>query len=75
VRTLVDQLREAFEQSELSVPELLVRAKLKLDRSSLHRKLSGELDLKTGEAEALALALDAELVWNPRRRKPARRAA
>jgi len=75
MRTIVDQLRDAFESSELSLPQLLERADIKMDRSSLCRKLAGELPLKTDEAEALAIGLGIELVWNSRRRKTARKAA
>lgn len=72
--TIVEQLRVAFEASELSIPQLLERAGLELNRSSLGRKLSGELDMWTKEAEALAKALGIRLVWNAPRRA-ARRAA
>jgi ribosome-binding protein aMBF1 (putative translation factor) len=77
VATFVDQIRVAFEASGLSIPELLERAGLEMNRSSLGRKLSGELEMWTWEAEALAKALGITLVWNAPRQaqRRARRAA
>jgi hypothetical protein len=49
-----EQLLTALERSGWSVPELLARSGLELHYTSLRRKLEGDLDLKTREAEALA---------------------
>lgn len=63
MRTLAEQVREAFERSEMSIAELLRKSRLELDRANLSRRLSGEVPLRTSEAEALATALGINLVW------------
>lgn len=65
VRTLVEQLRDAYEKSGWTMEQLLKKSGLHLDRSSLRRKLLDVKDtvpMKTEEAEALAHALDVTLV-------------
>jgi len=65
VRTLVEQLRDAYEKTDLTMDELLDKSGLKIDRSSLRRKLLDVKDpipMKTEECEALAHALDVTLV-------------
>jgi transcriptional regulator with XRE-family HTH domain len=57
MKPIAEQLREAFEASGWSVRELLDKSGLSIDRSSLSRKLSGQLRTKTEEAEAIARAL------------------
>jgi transcriptional regulator with XRE-family HTH domain len=63
VRTLAEQIRDAFERSEMSLAELLRRSGLGFDRANLSRRMAGEVPLRTGEAEALATALGINLVW------------
>lgn len=63
VLTLSEQIREAFERSEMTVAELLAKSGLDIDRSALHRRLKGETPMRTGEAEVLANALGINLVW------------
>lgn len=68
VRSLVEQLRDAYEKTELTMEELLAKSGLDLDRSALRRKLLDVKDpipMKTEEAEALAQALDVTLVVVP----------
>lgn len=59
--SLADQLRAAWEASELTLDQLLARAGLDMTRVSLSRKLRGEQILTTEECEALALALGVEV--------------
>ena len=68
VRTLVEQLRDAYEKTEWTMEELLEKSGLDLDRSALRRKLLDVKDpipMKTEECEALAQALDVTLVVVP----------
>ena len=78
VRTLSEQVREAFERSGMTVAELLEKSGLDIDRSALHRRLhdgARETPMKTSEAEALATALGIELHWpvQPTRRQRKRK--
>ncbi len=75
VRTLSEQVRDAFEKTGWSVAELLRRSGLDIDRSSLARKLSGDLPMKTGEAECLAAVLDVTLAFVPNMKPAAEGAA
>lgn len=63
MRSITEQLKDAFERSGWSMSELLKRSGLDLDRSSLARKLNGELRMNVDEAQALAKALNVTLVW------------
>lgn len=63
MQTLTEQLYEAFVASGLSVAELLTQSGLDIERSSLSRKLRGELRMNTDEAEALARELKIVLVF------------
>lgn len=68
VRTLVEQLRDAYEKTGWTMEHLLVESGLSIDRSSLRRKLldvDDPIPMKTEEAEALARALDVTLVVLP----------
>lgn len=67
VRTLAEQIRVAFEASELSVAELLAKSGLACGRSTLQRKLTGTqgYPLRTEEAEKLSTALGITLVYFP----------
>ncbi len=68
VRTLIEQLRDAYEKTGWTMELLLVKSGLHIDRSSLRRKLldvGDPIAMKTDEAEALALALDVTLVVVP----------
>lgn len=74
MQTITEQLYEAFEASGLSVAQLLTQSGLPLERSSLSRKLRGELRMNTDEAEALARVLRHVIVF-PRAARSARRRA
>jgi hypothetical protein len=68
VRTLIEQLRDAYEKTGWTMEHLLGQSGLDLDRSSLRRKLldvDDPIPMKTDEAEALARALDVTLVVVP----------
>jgi hypothetical protein len=68
VRTLIEQLRDAYAKTEWTMDELLDKSGLGIDRSSLRRKLLDVKDpipMKTEECEALARALDVTLVVIP----------
>ena len=61
--SITEQLQEALKAAGWSVQELLDRSKLPIDRSSLARKLTGDLPLKTSEAEVLAATLKVRIVF------------
>lgn len=68
VKTLVEQLRDAYERSGWTMEKLVDESGLDLDRSSLRRKLLDVKDpipMRTEECEALARALDVTLVVLP----------
>lgn len=68
MRSLVEQLRDAYEKSGWTMDELVDRSGLELDRSSVRRKILDVKDpipMKTEEAEALASALGVTLVVLP----------
>lgn len=65
MRSLVEQLRDAFEAKEWSVAKLLESSGLTIDRTSLAKKLKGDIRLNTDEAQAIARALEVTLVWVP----------
>jgi hypothetical protein len=73
MRSLVEQLRDAYERSGWTMDELLERSGLEIDRSSLRRKLLVDADsrqdrsipMRTEECEALARALGVTLVVLP----------
>lgn len=69
--TLVDQLRDARLKSGVKLAKLCEDAQLECSADSLCRKLADKQPLTTGEAEALAIALGVDLVWNPTRRRTA----
>jgi len=56
-RSLQEQILAAFEESDLTLDELIRLAKLDMDTSSLSRKLRGKQDLWATECEAIAHAL------------------
>lgn len=56
-KTIRQQLHAAWEASGLTMGELLKRAKLDMDETSLGRKLDGKQSLRIEEAEAIARAL------------------
>ena len=67
MKPISDQLRDAFVASGLSVQELLDKSGLRIDRSSLARKLmpigaDGRLRLKDEEIDALTRALGVTIV-------------
>lgn len=63
--SLVEQVRRAREGRGLSVAQLLERSGLRLERSTLARKLAGAVPTTTEECEAMARALDVTLVVLP----------
>ena len=65
MKTIAAQLHAAMGAKGWSVPRLLKESRLKCDRSSLHRKLSGTQKLATDEAQQLAEVLGCTLVWVP----------
>lgn len=65
VKTIAAQLREAMEGKGWSVPDLLRKSRMRCDRSSLQRKLSGAQKLSTDEAQKLARVLGCTLLWDP----------
>jgi transcriptional regulator with XRE-family HTH domain len=71
VRTITEQLNDALGRKGWSMQELLEKSGLSIDRSSLSRKIRGELRLNTDEAEALASALETTIVWPQKRRAKA----
>lgn len=65
MRTLVEQLRDAYEKTGWTMDKLVEKSGLDIDRSALRRKILDVKDpipMKTDEAEALARALDVTLV-------------
>lgn len=64
---LVEQIRTAQLERGWSVQQLLDKSGLQLDRSTLQRKLTGEVPATDAECEALAKALKTQLVY-PRAR-------
>jgi len=66
--TLLDDLYAAFLRSGISVGELRKRAGLRIDRSTLSRKLRGKAPLSIEEGAAIAGVLDGELRFVRRRR-------
>lgn len=72
MHTLTRLLSEAFERSGLSVAGLLSRSGLPLERSTLQRKLSGDVRMTVDEMIALAAVLDVRV---PRRIKTLARSA
>lgn len=60
---LVEQIRRAQLQQGLSTRLLLERSGLALERSNLHRKLTGKAPATVSECEALARALGIQLVY------------
>jgi ribosome-binding protein aMBF1 (putative translation factor) len=60
---LVEQIRIAKEIAGWSTQQLLERSGLKLDRSTLHRKLAGDTPMTDAECQSLAHALGIQLIW------------
>lgn len=65
MRSITEQLRAAFEKSGMTVVALLEKSRLDIDRTSLAKKLKGEIRLNTDEAQVLATILDVTIVWSP----------
>lgn len=68
VRSLVEQLRDAYLKAKWTMDELVEKSGLDIDRSALRRKILDVKDpipMKTEEAEALANALGVTLVVIP----------
>lgn len=68
MRSLVEQVRAAQVEKGWSVQKLLAKSGLTIDRSSLQRKLCGDVPTTDQELEALARAMRITLIW-PRPRK------
>lgn len=64
---LVRQIRTAQLVQGMSVQQLLEKSGLELDRSTLQRKLTGEVPTTDFECEALARALKIQLVYPQKR--------
>ncbi len=60
---LVEQIRSEQQRLGWSTQQLLDKSGLRLDRSTLHRKLAGDVPTTDAECEALANALELQLVW------------
>lgn len=75
VRSLLEQVRDEQEAKGWSVQQLLEKSGLDLDRSTLHRKLNGDVDVKAHEIEALAKALDLGLTMARKSRRKRKRLA
>lgn len=65
MRSLHQQVRDAWKLSKLELGELIVLAGLDMTPSSLSRKLSGQQVMSTDECEKLAAAMGVNLVWSP----------
>lgn len=65
MRSLPEQIRDAWKSSGIELVELIQRSGLDTSPSSLSRKLRGEQVMTTDEAQALARALGVNLVWVP----------
>lgn len=63
--SLIEQVRAAQRRQGWSVQRLLDASRLPIERSSLQRKLSGEVPTTTSECQALASALGLNLAWIP----------
>lgn len=51
----------------MTLEELLEKSGLDMNRTNLGRRMRGVVPLRTDEAQALATAMKAKLVWDPRR--------
>lgn len=74
--SLRDQLRHALREKGWTVARLLDESGLECDRSSLDRKINGRQILRAEECQAIAAALNTQLVWSaskPRRTHVQRR--
>jgi transcriptional regulator with XRE-family HTH domain len=60
---LVEQIRSEQKRLGWSTQQLLDKSGLKIERSSLHRKLAGDTPITADECQALATALGIQLVW------------
>jgi transcriptional regulator with XRE-family HTH domain len=60
---LVEQIRSEQLRRSWSTQQLLEKSGLQIERSTLHRKLTGEIPLTAVECQALATALDLQLIW------------
>jgi len=65
MRSLPEQIRDAWKSSGIELVELIQRSGLDTSASSLSRKLRGEQVMTTEECQALAAALGVTLVWVP----------
>jgi hypothetical protein len=60
---VVRQLAKEFGRSGMTLTQLLARSRLPIFRTSLRRKLDGDLRTSTKEAHAIARALGGDLVF------------
>lgn len=72
---LVEQIRSEQLRLGWSMQQLLDSSGLQIDRSTLHRKLTGVWPTTDSECEALARAMNLTLIWPKRRRGKPRTAA
>lgn len=78
VKTIREQLLQAFLATGWTYDQLLSKCGLEVDVTSLFRKMKGEQTLSTTEAESLAIALCTTIAFAPtakRTRARAKRAA
>lgn len=68
MRSIAEQLRTALAEKGWSLPRLVEETGLDCTPSSMSRKLGGLQKLSTDEAQVIADALQATIVWPPRRR-------
>lgn len=61
-KSIREQLHEAWKSSGLTQQELIAKCGLPLTQSGLSRRLSGATPISTTEAEAIARALDIQIV-------------
>jgi transcriptional regulator with XRE-family HTH domain len=65
MRSLHQQVRDAWKLSKIDLSELAKLAGLDCTTASLSRKLSGSQPLSTAECEKLAAAMGVNLIWSP----------
>lgn len=66
---MLEQLHEDWERSQLTLPQLIKRAGLKLSKSSVSRKLRGKQPLLATEHQALAAAIEQAIAQLERRQR------
>ncbi len=75
VKTLVEQLRDAFLESGLTLRQLVDQSGVDIDPTGMGRKLNGKQTLRTHEYEAIARTLSVKTARTPDARPRRRKAA